>query len=69
MTFPESKQRKCCVQYNNMPRTSLPEFMTVAMAYVPFQQMLEIYETEDALAAGTLFPELDKPFMCGRRTR
>ena len=47
-----------------MPK--LPNCPVIAMAYVPFQQMLEIYETEDALAAGTLFPELNKPFMCGR---
>ena len=39
---------------------------TIAMAYVPWQHMRELYEPAQALRAGTLFPELDKPFY-GRR--
>ena len=37
----------------------------VAMAYVKWQELSEMYPPEDALHRGTLFPELDKPF-CGR---
>ena len=36
----------------------------LAMAYVPNQQFGEVYEPCAALIAGTLFPDLDKPF-CG----
>ena len=38
----------------------------VAMAYVPWQDFKPLYSPEKALSAGTLFPELDKPFL-GRR--
>ena len=44
----------------------LPQNPQVAMAYVPFQQLGSVYPAEKALDAGTLFPELDKPFY-GRR--
>lgn len=40
----------------------IPADATVAMAYVPFQFMDEIYDDEKALQVGTLFPELNKPF-------
>ena len=41
----------------------------IAMAYVPMQQAPVLYENlEEALHRGTIFPELDKPFM-GRRGR
>ena len=41
----------------------------IAMAYVPMQQAPILYENlEEALNRGTIFPELDKPFM-GRRGR
>lgn len=39
----------------------------VAMAYVPWQNMTEIYQNlNEAYDAGTIFPELTKPFT-GRR--
>lgn len=39
----------------------------VAMAYVPWQHLSKIYENlEEAFYAGTIFPELNKPFT-GRR--
>lgn len=34
-----------------------------AMAYVPWQRLGEMYTPETALERGTLYPELDKPFM------
>lgn len=41
----------------------------IGMAYVPMQQAPILYENlEEALNRGTIFPELDKPFM-GRRGR
>lgn len=36
---------------------------TVAMAYVPWQYFHTVYEPEKALEIGTIFPELDKPFL------
>lgn len=36
---------------------------SVAMAYVPWQYFQNVYEPEKALEVGTIFPELDKPFL------
>lgn len=39
----------------------------VAMAYVPWQHFVKLYDNpEEAYSEGTIFPELNKPFM-GRR--
>ncbi len=39
----------------------------VAMAYVPWQRLTHIYEDlDEAFENGTIFPELNKPFV-GRR--
>lgn len=40
---------------------------SVAMAYVPWQHLTNVFENlEEAFKAGTIFPELEKPFK-GRR--
>lgn len=39
----------------------------LAMAYVPWQQWGDLYDEAVALQRGTLFPDLDKPFLGGRR--
>ncbi len=44
----------------------LPEYVVPAMAYVPYQQQTKQYSTEQAIEKGTLFPVLNKPFLCGR---
>lgn len=44
----------------------LPMNAPVAMAYVPWQKFTNTYEPQKALMAGTIFPELDLPFL-GRR--
>ena len=46
-------------------KRGLPEDPVLAMAYVPWQHLKEVYEPEAALANGTLFPELNKPFTAG----
>lgn len=46
----------------------LPEKTTEAMAYVPYQNAGRLYAPEQALASGTLFPELNKPFEPGRKS-
>lgn len=38
--------------------------LPLAMAYVPYQQIGELYDCSKALKMGTIFPELCKPF-CG----
>ena len=40
--------------------------LPLTMAYVPFQQIENVYNQEEALKSGTLFPNLDKPFL-GRK--
>lgn len=37
-----------------------------AMAYVPIQKMTSVYPEATALERGTLYPELDKPFLVGK---
>lgn len=37
----------------------------LAMAYVPWQRWCETYEPATALHRGTIFPELDLPFLGG----
>ncbi|MBS5334144.1 MAG: spore coat associated protein CotJA [Firmicutes bacterium] len=36
-----------------------------AMCYVPYQRWKKTYSAEQALCAGTLFPELNLPFKGG----
>ena len=40
--------------------------MSLAIAYVPWQHWNETYQLDKAMQAGTIFPELDKPFL-GKR--
>ena len=35
------------------------------VAYVPFQQWGKTYEADEALQHGTMFPDLDYPFLGG----
>lgn len=46
-----------------MPKTTFPEDMPYAMAYVPFQRWQKTYDDEAGLERGTVFPCLDKPFI------
>ena len=50
---------------NNTSVSKFPAQTPLVMAYVPFQTMDEIYETEKGFNNGTIFPELNFPF-CGR---
>lgn len=38
-----------------------------AMSYVPKQPLKAVYADTAALSRGTLFPELDKPFLCAKK--
>ena len=48
--------------WNRFSKTELRN-LPLAMAYVPFQSIEGTYSGEEALKAGTLFPNLDKPFL------
>ena len=39
------------------------EEFPVAMAYVPWQRWETLYDPEKGLECGTIFPELNKPFL------
>lgn len=53
-------------QYNGMTMDDSCSDKAVAMAYVPWQYFSKAYEPQKALMIGTIFPELDKPFL-GRK--
>ena len=40
--------------------------MPIAMAYVPMQRWNQVYDMSRGLTRGTIFPELDLPFVMGR---
>lgn len=49
----------------NGETSRFPQKTPLAMAYVPFQQWGEVYNSDQAFNSGTLFPELDFPFERG----
>ena len=54
-------------EYNQVtmfPTTRLPMDTPLASAYVPYQMWEEPISPEDALEKGTIFTELDFPFLC-----
>lgn len=53
---------------NQCAKTPFPEDASYAIAYVKWQTLENVYDPEEALKKGTLFPCLDKPFY-GRRAR
>lgn len=55
-------------QENKMNRDNI-DHMSVAMAYVPWQYFTKTYEPQKALMVGTIFPELDLPFIGGNGGR
>ncbi len=54
-----------CRTESSRPCTDFP----IAMAYVPWQHFSTTYELDKALSVGTIFPELDKPFLGKRGCR
>ena len=42
------------------------EMYPIAMGYIPWQQWQQTYALDRGLARGTIFPELDLPFVMGR---
>ncbi len=46
------------------PQSVFPAVTPPGMAYVPYQQWGDVYETEKGFRSGTMFPVLDLPFRC-----
>lgn len=51
---------------DKIPCNMDPVNMPIAMAYVPWQQWRQTYPMEKGFSRGTIFPELDLPFVMGR---
>lgn len=61
-----SEYRSQTMPYPHGQRSDAMRSFALAMAYVPWQQWNQTYELKKAMCAGTIFPELDKPFL-GKR--
>lgn len=51
----------CCALDSSM--SAFPAETPVGMAYVPYQKWKNVYEPSVALVRGTVFEDLDKPFL------
>lgn len=60
-----ARMSNACEDCGNSARDEL-RGMALAMGYVPWQNFECTYDTMEGFRAGTIFPELDKPFY-GRR--
>lgn len=57
---------KCCTPADEYAPNHY-EYPSLAMVYAPYQKFDCLYDPEDALRNATLFKELDKPFLAGRK--
>jgi len=62
VTLPVCRNDNCCNGFECLDGNSVP----LAMSYTPMQQFNNIYTPAEALKAGTLFADLDKPFLGAR---
>ncbi len=64
------KEETCCVdgvtESSYFGTSPLPDCPVTAMAYVPFQTDTGMYNFDTALKNGTLYPNLNKPFLGGK---
>ncbi len=68
------KDGDCNSRINSRPITRMNDNadcinnLPLAMAYVPMQRFDKTYEPDAGLGAGTIFPDLNKPFYgCSKR--
>ena len=54
---------RCDLRWEQRP---MQPDMPIAMAYVPMQRWNQVYDMSRGLTRGTIFPELDLPFVIGR---
>ena len=61
----QNAQTGCQSRVSGCPDTHdhFPADMPIAMAYVPWQKWQDLYEPCSGLECGTIFKELDKPFL------
>lgn len=63
------QERNSCTEVRTDPRTNdccmhdLLNGMPIAMAYVPWQEWKNLYAAEKGFCRGTIFEDLDKPFL------
>lgn len=57
----EAADNAVCVCHSNTSGINMP----IGMCYVPWQKWGRVYDACNALERGTLFPDLDKPFLGG----
>lgn len=62
--YSQTKGGRNCYS-NSSPHQSQQSMSSkpLAMAYVPWQQFKTVYELNEALKYGTIFPELNLPFL------
>lgn len=76
-SMPSASMPSASMPSASMPSVSRPsacpdtsvggmERYSLAMAYVPWQQWKQTYAIDRGLQRGTIFPELDLPFVMGR---
>ncbi len=58
-----SSQVPCSDCRKNSEMSAFPAQTPVGMAYVPYQQWKNVYDPSVALDRGTVFEDLDKPFL------
>lgn len=65
MQPPQSMQAARSPRTDGCPDTHdhFPADMPIGMAYVPWQKWQDIYDPGKGLESGTIFRELDKPFL------
>lgn len=59
----QTRYNKCNSGMKPSCMESSMDTFPLAMAYVPMQRFTSVYELNEALKYGTIFPELNKPFM------
>ncbi len=57
---------RCPERNNNGKSCGSLDAMPIGMGYVPWQQWSKVYPIEKGFVRGTIFPELDLPFVMGR---
>ncbi len=59
----QEPEKTCVTCARNNSMSAFPAETPVGMAYVPYQQWKNVYEPSVALERGTIFEDLDKPFL------
>lgn len=58
-----SRMDDTCMNHSRTAGRNTVENMSLAMAYVPWQTWRDIYDVEKGFQHGTIFQELNKPFL------